>query len=389
MGRAGGLSVPYDSEFETVTPGWIEQDIPKRPWLARGYFLRGSVTILAGPGSAGKSSLAIGWATAAALGRPWHRFTPATPLRVLLYNVEDDPDEQRRRFSAALRQFDRTPADLKGQIFGVQPKNIGTLVNYDPQSRDCQGTKLMFALEDAIRAFRPNVLMLDPLVELHDGEENDNTGMRAIIAFFRTIAQTYDLAVLILHHTRKGSGNGAGEQDIFRGAGSSVAAARVALTVLPMTPDEAKEFNVHEDLRRQYVRVDSAKANYTPASAAEWFQLIEYDLDNTDAVAAVVPWFPPTEAPLEPERQDELATAVADGINGEPYSPRFGDNEPRSIAKLLRQFGFSTRNGQYLAFDKLLAKGFIVTGYRNHNRKKRQGIRSPDGNPNNVEWLKF
>ena len=32
----------------------------------------------------------------------------------------------------------------------------------------------------------PDVLILDPLVELHDAEENDNTALRAVMAKFTT-----------------------------------------------------------------------------------------------------------------------------------------------------------------------------------------------------------
>jgi len=31
--------------------GWTEADLPSRPWVARGYALRGAVTVVAGPPS--------------------------------------------------------------------------------------------------------------------------------------------------------------------------------------------------------------------------------------------------------------------------------------------------------------------------------------------------
>ena len=88
---------------------WIEERIERRPWIAPGYLMRGRRDGLSGPGSAGKSSLIVGWTIALALGRRWHRFSPGTPARAFNYNTEDDRAEQQRRMSAT-RQFDASPA---------------------------------------------------------------------------------------------------------------------------------------------------------------------------------------------------------------------------------------------------------------------------------------
>ena len=84
----------------TAVDGWTEALIPARPWIAPGYFLRGSVTTIVGPGGVSKSSLLIAYAVSLALGRVLHGMRPrgfsddkaAPPVRSLLYNVEDDQD---------------------------------------------------------------------------------------------------------------------------------------------------------------------------------------------------------------------------------------------------------------------------------------------------------
>ena len=81
---------------------------------------------------------------------------------MFLYNVEDDREEQQRRMSATLRQFDRNPRDLAGNVVRIGPNGAGTLLRRDPISGRLGFTAAMRAMEDLIREQRPDVLVLDP-----------------------------------------------------------------------------------------------------------------------------------------------------------------------------------------------------------------------------------
>jgi len=380
--KNGNVISPVDEDDTDFT----EESIPPRPWIVPGYLLRRSVTMLAGPGSAGKSSLMIGWAVALVLNKEWNRFTPLCECSVALYNVEDDADEQKRRIAAVLRQFEKLPIDLAKKLIRLTPNGTGTLIRYNPDTRLWEHTAAMQALIEMLGRRKPDVLILDPFVELHDAEENDNTAIRAVLAMFRVIAAEFNCAVVILHHTRKDITNGAGDMNVFRGAGASVAAARIALTVLPMSAEEAENLKISEDMRRSFVRMDSAKSNYSPPNTAEWFELTEYQLDNGEAVAAAIPWKPPTDAPLVDRAQDDLCAAAALGINKQPYSPQITEKQARSVAQLFLQFGIRTLDGQRKALARLFACGFRKCAFRDANGDKRQGLRSREGQPD-AEWL--
>ena len=73
---------------------WDESGISPRRWIAPGYYMRGAVTLIAGQGSAGKSMLAVTHSSALALNVAWSNLKPAAPMRSIVYNVEDDADEQ-------------------------------------------------------------------------------------------------------------------------------------------------------------------------------------------------------------------------------------------------------------------------------------------------------
>lgn len=362
-----------------------EKDIPKRPWIVPGYLLRGCVTIVGGPGGAGKSSLMIGWCASLALGRQFNHFCPPASRKVLFYNVEDDLDEQQRRLSAALRQFSCVTRDLSRNLLALCPREIGTLLDFESNRCTWQPTAAMQRLEEHICLFCPDVLILDPLVELHNTEENAQTAMRAVVAYFRALAQRYNMAVVILHHTRKDSAEGAGNPDIVRGASATIAAARIAFTALPMSEKEAENLQIQNGMRRSCFRVDPAKTNYAPAHAAEWFQLAEYTLDNTELVAAAIPWQPPDDHSLDTSEQDRLHEIVAKGINGEPYSPELGRRD-RSVSFAFEEAGIRTRKGQQDMLSKLLRNGFAKARFRAKGRHQRWGLMTLDGRPN-VDWI--
>jgi hypothetical protein len=266
--------------------------VPVRPWVAVGYLMRGSVSVLSGQGAGGKSSLCVGLTISLATGRKMGGFEPIRPVRVVNYNVEDDQDEQRRRYLAALQAQGLTGADIAKRIMRCGPHDIGTLFVRHPETGQIMPTAAMQQLEALCSQEGIEVLICDPLAELHNVEENDNTAMRAIIAAFRAMAKRLNIAVLILHHDRKGTST-PGDMDRVRGASAISGAVRVMLTLTTMSTEEAEKFGIPADQRRRHFRIDGAKSNYAPATEADWWRLDGYQIPNGETVAAALPWQPP------------------------------------------------------------------------------------------------
>lgn len=369
---------PKPAALWWIDEEWLEADIPLRPWVVKGFVMRGSLTVVSGPGSAGKSSLMVAWCVALALGEEFGRFTPSEPSKVLFYNVEDDKSEQQRRCSATLRQFGATPRAVMANLRMVGPHNVGTLLNTSYDGRILVNTPAMDELEDYIDKWQPDVVILDPFVELHSSEENDNTEIRKVLARFRSWAQQKNLGLVILHHARKG-GSSPGDPDSMRGASAIVGAARVALTVNTMTEDEAKELGVSSDNRRDYFRLDGAKMNYAKVHEADWFERTEYTLDNGEGVAAAIPWKPPHQS-VGPTHVAQLISFVSRGTLLGPYSPKLS-NDPRSIKQAMEHIGISLPSAQKELLRQLLddseisTKMFVCPTTRN----KRSGLCTSQG----------
>jgi hypothetical protein len=288
---------------------WVEADLPRRPWVAPRYALRGSVTVIAGPPSAMKSSLMLAWAIAVALRQPHGKFRPTGEGGVVVYDTEDDQTEQRRRLSSALRQFDATPKDISNKIIRTGPANgLGVLFARDEQTRQLHSTPAMAALREILVERRPVLLIADPLAELHAEDENDNIALRAVIAEFRSLAAEFNLAVILVHHTRKGAVT-PGDPDVARGASAIIGAARIVLTLATMSEQDAESFGMPTDRknREAYVRLDDAKQNYADIGDAVWYEKATYKLDNDELVVAAVPW-------KSPELWDGISSAKANRI---------------------------------------------------------------------------
>jgi hypothetical protein len=317
------LGAPSQNALLVDDEAWTEDELEPRPWDPHGYGLKGSVTLISGPPSALKSSLVLAWAVAKALGRPHGKFCPTTAGKVIVYNVEDNILEQRRRLSAVLRQFDAIPADIADKVIRVSPTQIGTLFGHENETGELFPTPAMNRLRQLIADRKPDMLIADPFVELHEEDENDNTALRRILAEFRSLAAEFKIVVILVHHTRKGAAT-PGDIDAARGASAIIGAAKIVFTLFPMSDEEAVSFAMPRDRqsRARYVRLDDGRQNYAEIENARWYEAIGYKLDNGDTVAALVPWEPP-------DMWDGIPTSVACKIideidaglpNGQRYS---------------------------------------------------------------------
>jgi hypothetical protein len=295
---------PYAPHVERIAPSagksplWVDNAffngaaIPRRPWAVPGYLMRGSVTVLSGQGAGGKSSLVVRWTINAATGQAIGQFIPSAPLKVVNYNTEDDRDEQQRRYSAALKASGHDP-DVMQDIIRCGPEDVGTLFERDQATGRITPTAAMAQLEELCVSNAADVLFCDPLAELHNAEENDNTAMRAVVAAFRSLAKRLNIAVVILHHDRKGN-SAPGDMDRVRGASAISGAVRVMLTLTTMTEEEADKLGIRPEERRRHFRIDGAKSNYAPTQDAEWWRLAAYEIENGEQIAACMPWQAPS-----------------------------------------------------------------------------------------------
>jgi hypothetical protein len=170
---------------------------------------------------------------------------------------------------------------------------------------------------------------------------NDNAVMALVSRELKRLATRFDCAILILHHTRKGSrgSDPAGEAEEISGASSIVNLARRAIALKQMTEPEAKLLRVLPSEKWQYLKLVDAKSNLAPRSAdCPWYRLHGVELpnpeppiyphgDSVQAIARVhLPLLNSAAATNDDQKiQDAILNIVARGkiIDGQsfPYSP--------------------------------------------------------------------
>ncbi|MDO5115596.1 MAG: AAA family ATPase [Synergistaceae bacterium] len=269
------------SESPAVPPeaeGLLRYMLP-RDWMlnipARGYvntpqFLpgleRGMVGILAAAGGTGKSYFCLEYGLAAAAGG-LDIFGSAFPLlqepiRILYLPAEDTRDQISNRlysiwhcfigkYQAKLRWADVADNFMIAPLHGHGAPSITSNDSYDLLNR-------------LLIDIKPDVLILDPLVQFYKANENDNNEMNAVIKRFEQLAADCNMAVLLCHHVNKSAAyNGSGGmQQAARGASAIIDGARWMLTLDKIRKASESEYLYDRpEIADNKVRVTLAKAN--------------------------------------------------------------------------------------------------------------------------------
>jgi hypothetical protein len=291
---------------------------PPRPFLYGHAIIRGYITVIAAPGGSGKTALATIWATAMATGQMLLNDQPKRTLRVSYWTLEDPRAEMRARIIAVRQHFNLDPTTLAHNLKLNSGRDRRLLLaHYDDQHNPVVGADVN-AIITALRDENIDVLFLDPPLRAHGLDEISNNDQDFFLDTLGRIAEGAGIAIVLVMHTRKGFNPG--EADSVRGATSIVAGARLVLTIATMTTEEARQFNIHDDERRFYRRIDEAKTNLKPpAERAQWFRLESVSLDNGDAeypdgdmVQVATPW-------TQPEPKGEFDSAFGNAVLDEMH----------------------------------------------------------------------
>lgn len=168
-------------------------DVPtERRWLVDQLWGDEAVGIVGGEPKCCKSFLALDLAVAVASGAPCvRRFAVARTGRVLLFAAEDALHVVRQRLAGIARAAGHELAELDIQVITAPSVRIDV-----ERDRD--------ALTETVDKLRPRLLVLDPFVRLHRIDENLSGEVAPLLAYLRELQRRYHVAVVLVHHARKG-----------------------------------------------------------------------------------------------------------------------------------------------------------------------------------------
>jgi len=269
-------------EFRPFT---LPEALPRRAWIIPRMLMRGAVTVLAAPGSAGKSTLQLTIAAHLAVGKTFGEMRIEGATKVLVANIEDDRNEMERRMLAICASFELDPVAVAANV-ALLPGAEFCFKVADGDRPVKIRTEELAQLAAKIREMDIGVMMADPLIETHDSDDSDNQAMRQIMAAYRELAQQSNASIFVTHHTPKGAA--AGAADALRGATAIANSARIALTLFDASEADAETYGIPAHELNRYVRLDDAKMNMSLRGASPiWLQRHGVILPNGDEVGVL------------------------------------------------------------------------------------------------------
>ena len=263
----------------------LEERDPAHRWLIHSLWMQHGVGMIGGLPKSHKSWLGLDVAVSVASGTPClDTFVVSDPGGVLLYMAEDAAPLVKARLLGLCRH---RGLDLKALVIHVITAPTLRLDLLPDQHR----------LAQTVRCLAPRLLILDPFVRLHQANENQAGEVAPILGYLRALQRAHNLAVIVVHHSRK-NGSATGGLSL-RGSGDFFAWVDTALSLR----------------RRQHTLVLSVEHRAAAAPDPLTLALLGTEPDmHLGLVSAEGPAAPPITANLDARILDALEHAGRDGL---------------------------------------------------------------------------
>lgn len=190
------MTPPREAKLPVIRIGQIAAEENRPRWLIDQLWGAASVGVIGGAPKCSKTWLALDMALSVATGTPClNQYAVPEAGPVLVYLAEDTLTVVRERVAGLARH---RGLDLEPVPIHVITASVLRL------DREPHRTQLLHTA----RELRPRLLLLDPLVRLHGIDENHATEVAQLLAYFRALQRELDLAVVLVHHTRKNAAGG-------------------------------------------------------------------------------------------------------------------------------------------------------------------------------------
>lgn len=366
----------------TPNPRWVTPLVefigPDEPddddssdWVIRDLIPRGEPALLAGPPKSGKTWALLDLGISVATGTDWlqgaQQNTMGRPARVLVIALEDGPRRLAKRVWELARAREIRP-------------------NEDPVLREHLSiTRRPLRLPDArderelvaeLKLWKPDLVLIDNLTRVMVGDQNAIKDVAAFTKLWVQMCTDIGAAIVFLHHTGKVGAMkpGMNTRDAFeliRGSGDLLAAARNAIVMFPIRPDDDEPSGLQMadlhirgnlDLRRDSLVVGFERTRGDDGRWSAWLR----DLGNANALRAEraakrkegAAAKRKDDKAAETLRRRELALGIArrGGACSTADLAAALDLSPRAVAPILS--GLATDG--FLASDR--TRGYVLVG---------------------------
>jgi hypothetical protein len=214
-GSANGSQPPAISPFTSPTLLRINELVGRRadpiPFIVDRFLPAGEVTLLAGHGGAGKSTVALHLAVCMALGKPFHG-NRCERRRVAYLSCEDDARVLHVRLERIIKYLGCEMADLDGWLTPYDAANADCILFSRPRSGDHRDTKTYDWVAAQMKNAGVQVIIVDGVADAFDGDENSRSEVKRFVRGIRRLIPNDGAALLLSHVNKSTAKNGKGER---------------------------------------------------------------------------------------------------------------------------------------------------------------------------------
>ena len=285
-------NVPFQNQSASASSGEVEVkrmfEFEAKPiqWSWKHYLPKGCLTLIAGPGGSGKSTVALNLAATTTNCGNWPDGSKCEIAEnVLLWSSEDDAE---------------TILVPRLMAMGANPNKVGIIstvktaqgrLPFDP-ARDIEG------LKKAVRAIENvGLIVIDPIVNCITGDAHRANDVRRNLSPIVELARELGCAVIGITHFAKGSEKRVPSERVL----GSTAFTDFARMVLTCMKDE-------KSARCVFTRI---KTNIAPLGGG-----FEYRLERKEVAKGIEAQYVEWDEPLEGSARDILATVSHDEASG-------------------------------------------------------------------------
>lgn len=284
-------ALPAHSAVNFEIAFWDDVDlaaIPRVEYVYNRFYAKGYTSVTAAPPKVGKSLLGLIEAVDIATGRGILTGQQQAPQRVYYYNAEDDRHTIQNRIGAILKHYDIPQSEIRGRLAYTSGVGDGGFYIISGQDGDINEAQFQ-AMEEKCLAAKIDCIILDPLQDLSRSPET-NEVMRLLGGRLRKMASRCQLAIGLIHHTRKMQAGAKASIDDMRGGSALRGTARFNRLLVPMSEDDAVKAGLPD--HRAHFQVGDIEGNLAPPSSdyARWYEKVSVVADNGESVGVIAPW---------------------------------------------------------------------------------------------------
>ncbi len=193
----------------------------------------------------GKSTFIAGLIRQMITGGDFLGFKVTKPLKVLYMQAELREKRLKERLFPTYSKIDE---DFKLNLY-IWSTN-GLVLFKDKKLKRHDDTDNYQEIEDEVKFIRPDILIIDPMLNFHNFNENDSQQMAAFFRELDYLKSTYNMAIIMAHHFRKANQDSKKKSSLLESIRGSSALRGWAVTTIAMEGRGDSEYRELEfDLR--------------------------------------------------------------------------------------------------------------------------------------------